>query len=56
MLTADNVKFIGEPITADDGNLLLAFFAQYPSGNVVDGGKVTDTVEDNSDQLSTAVS
>ena len=56
MLTADNVKFVGEPVTADDGNLMLVFFAQYPNGNVADGGKVTDAIEDNSGQLSTAVS
>ena len=40
----------------DDGLLLVAFFAEYPDGKVVDGNLLADVVEDNLDEISAAVS
>ena len=44
------------PITTDDGFLVVAFFAQFPDGPVVDGGQLAEAVNDNSDDISAAVS
>lgn len=55
--TADDIKFVGEPVTTDDGTLQVAFFAQRPGGDgVVDGDKLAEVVNDNSDDINTAVS
>ena len=57
LLTANDIKFVGEPVTTDDGTLQVAFFAQRPGGDgVVDGSKLTEVVDDNSDEISAAVS
>ena len=56
-LTADDVKFVGRPITTDDGSLLIAFFAQFPdSSGVVDGTELANAVNNNMDEISDAVS
>lgn len=55
--TADDIKFVGEPVRTDDGTLQVAFFAQRPGGDgVVDGDELAEVVNDNSDDISTAVS
>jgi hypothetical protein len=54
-LTADNVMYVGEPITTDGGTLVVGFFAQFPDGGVVDGGVLVGAVDENSDVISAAV-
>lgn len=55
--TADDIKFVGEPVRTNDGTLQVAFFAQRPGGDgVVDGSKLAEVVNDNSDDISAAVS
>lgn len=57
LLTADDVKYVGTPVTTADGTLQVAFFAQRPGGDgVVDGSKLAEVVNDNRDDISAAVS
>ena len=39
----------------DGGAVLVAFFAEYPEGKVVDGSVLARAVDDNSDDISDAV-
>ena len=39
----------------DSGAVLVAFFAQFPDGKVVDGRLLVKAVDDNSDDISDAV-
>lgn len=56
-MTADDIKYVGEPVTKEDGTLQVAFFAQHPGGGgVVDGSQLVEVVEKNSDDISAAVS
>lgn len=55
-LTADDIKYVGQPVVEDDGTLVVAFFAQRPGGNVVDGDTLVNVVNDDSDVISAAVS
>ena len=50
------MKYVGRPLTTSDGNLQLAFFAEIPGGGVVDGAMLTEAVEENSVEISAAVS
>lgn len=55
-LTADDITFVGQPLVTDDGLVLVAFFAEYPDGKVVDGNQLADVIEDNRNEISVAVS
>ena len=56
-LTADDITYVGEPLTTDMGTLVVAFFAQFPDSKmVVDVDVLVDAVNMSRDDISTAVS
>ena len=55
-ITANDITFVGQPVVTENSGLLVAFFAEFPDGSVVDGSELAAVVVDNSDEIGDAVS
>ena len=54
-LTAEDITYVGVPVRTEDGAVLVAFFAEAPSGGLVEGSVLARILEDNRNDISDAV-